>query len=169
MDLLSMLVELPLHGFHRRCRVPGQPRSANRKVFVATGALAVQRGFVVLGDLKMWFFHASSMAQSVFQFQIAKIRTVVLPKKGGEVKNWKESFTIELCALLQLTRLSSSAVLSNQANYDCLPRRSAAEPCTAQLSEAASDCASISASRRPRAFDAHGNDTLVLFKREKSK
>lgn len=108
MDLLAMLVELPLHGFHRRYTVPGQPRSANRKVFVATGALAVQPGFVALGDHKVWFFHASSMAQSVFQFQIAKIRTAVLPKKGGEVKNWKESFTIELCALLQLTRLSSS-------------------------------------------------------------
>jgi hypothetical protein len=96
MDLLAMLVELPLHGFHRRCRVPGQPRSANRKVFVATGALAVQPGFVVLGDLKMWLFHASSMAQSGFQFQIAKIRTAPLPKKGGKVKNWKDSFTIEL-------------------------------------------------------------------------
>jgi hypothetical protein len=75
MDLLAMLVELPLQGFHRRCRVPGQPRSANRKVFVATGALAVQPRFVVLGDLKMWLFHASSMAQSASQFQMAKIQT----------------------------------------------------------------------------------------------
>jgi hypothetical protein len=89
MDLLAMLVELPLHGFHRRCTVPGQPRSANRKVFVATGALAVQPGFVVLGDLKMWLFHASSMAQSGFQFQIAKIRTAPLPKKGGEVSHYR--------------------------------------------------------------------------------
>ncbi len=77
-----MFVELPLHGFHRRCRVPGQLRSANRKVLVATGAFAVQPGFVVLGNLKMWLFHASSMAQSGFQFQIAKIRTAPLPKKG---------------------------------------------------------------------------------------
>jgi len=62
--LPEMLVELSLKGFHRHCRVPGQPRPANRKVFVATGALTVQPRFVVLGDLKMWLFHASSMAQS---------------------------------------------------------------------------------------------------------
>jgi len=102
-----MLVELPLHGFHRRGTVPGQPRSANRKVFVATGALAVQPGFVVLGDLKMWLFHASSMAQSDFHFQIAKIRTAPLPKKGGEVKNWKERFTIELEEIASARALSS--------------------------------------------------------------
>jgi len=107
MDLLAMLVELPLHGFHRRGTVPGQPRSANRKVFVATGALAVQPGFVVLGDLKMWLFHASSMAQSDFHFQIAKIRTAPLPKKGGEVKNWKERFTIELEEIASARALSS--------------------------------------------------------------
>jgi hypothetical protein len=81
MDLLAVLIELPLHGFHTRCHVPGQPGSANGKVFVATGALAVQPGFVVLGDLKMWLFHASSMAQSGFRFQIAKIQTAPVPKK----------------------------------------------------------------------------------------
>ena len=75
MDLPAMLVKLPLQSFHRHCRIPGQPRSANRKVFVATGALAVQPRFVVLGDLKMWPFHASSMAQSAFRFQMAKIQT----------------------------------------------------------------------------------------------
>src|SRR4249920_3474468 len=75
MDLPAMLVELPLQSFHRCYRVPGQPRSANRKAFVATGALAVQPRFVVLVDLKMWLFHASSMAQSTFQFQMAKIQT----------------------------------------------------------------------------------------------
>jgi hypothetical protein len=41
----------------------------------------VQPGFVVLSDLKMWLFHASSMAQSGFQFQIAKIQTAPVPKK----------------------------------------------------------------------------------------
>jgi hypothetical protein len=79
MDLPAMLVKLPLQGFHRHCRIPGQPRSANRKVCVATGALAVQSRFVVLGDLKMWLFHTSSMAQSVFWFQMAKIQTATLP------------------------------------------------------------------------------------------
>jgi hypothetical protein len=64
MDLPEMLVELPLQGLHRRCRVPGHPRSANRKVFVATGALAVQPGFVVLGDLKMWLLHGLSFLQT---------------------------------------------------------------------------------------------------------
>ena len=38
----------------------------------------MQPRFVVLGDLKMWLFHASSMAQSAFQFQRAKIQTVPL-------------------------------------------------------------------------------------------
>jgi hypothetical protein len=51
MDLAAMLVELPLQGFHRRCRVPGQPRPGNRKVCVAAGALAMQPRFVVFGDL----------------------------------------------------------------------------------------------------------------------
>jgi hypothetical protein len=75
MDLPAMLVKLSLQSFHRHCRIPGQPRSANREVFVATGALAVQPRFVVLGDLKVWPFHASSMAQSAFRFQMAKIQT----------------------------------------------------------------------------------------------
>ena len=78
MDLLAMLVELPLQRFHRRGGVPGESRSSNRKVFAAIGALAVQPRFVVLGDLKMWLFHASSMAQSAFQFQTAKIQPVPL-------------------------------------------------------------------------------------------
>jgi hypothetical protein len=94
MDLLAMLVELPLQGFHRRCRVPGQPRSTNRKVFVATGALAVQPGFVVLGDLKMWLFHASSMAQSAFQFQMAKIQTAPLPIVSLVASHWSVTATI---------------------------------------------------------------------------
>ena len=63
MDLPKMLVELPLQGFHRRCRVPGQPGPADRKVCVATGALAVQSRFVVLGDLKMRLFHGPMMPQ----------------------------------------------------------------------------------------------------------
>jgi hypothetical protein len=75
MDVPAMLVKLPLQSFHRHCQIPGQPRSANRKVFVATGALAVQPRFVVLGDLKVWPFHASSMAQCAFRFQMAKIQT----------------------------------------------------------------------------------------------
>jgi hypothetical protein len=57
----AMLVELPLQGFHRSCPVPSQPRSANCKVFVATGALAVQPRFVVLGHLKMWFVHDDAL------------------------------------------------------------------------------------------------------------
>jgi hypothetical protein len=68
MNLSAMLVKLPMQGFHGHCRIPDQPRSANRKVYVATGALAVQPRFIVLGDLKMWLFHASSMAQSAFRF-----------------------------------------------------------------------------------------------------
>jgi hypothetical protein len=85
MDLPAMLVELPLQGFHRRYWVPGQPRSANRKVFVATGALAVQPRFVILGDLKMWLFHASSMAQLTFQFQMAKIQTASVDFGGDGI------------------------------------------------------------------------------------
>src|ERR1700726_1200139 len=69
MYLLEVLVKLPLHGSHCRFRISGQPRSANRKVFVATGALAVQPRFVVLGDLKMWLFHASSFPQSRVPYQ----------------------------------------------------------------------------------------------------
>jgi hypothetical protein len=61
MDLPAMLVKLPLQGFHRRCRVPGQPRSAICKVFIATGALAVQPRFVVLGHLKMWLLHDDAL------------------------------------------------------------------------------------------------------------
>jgi hypothetical protein len=75
MDLPAMLVKLPLQSFHCHCRVPGQPWSANRKVFVATRALAVQPRFVVLSELKVWRLHAFSMAQSAFQFQMAKIQT----------------------------------------------------------------------------------------------
>ena len=75
MDLPAMLVKLSLQSFQSHCRIPGQARSANRKVFVATRALAVQPRFVVLGDLKVWPFHASSMAQSALRFRTAKIQT----------------------------------------------------------------------------------------------
>ena len=57
MYLLEVLVKLPLHGSHCCFRISGQPGSANRKVFVATGALAVHPRFIVLGDLKVWLFH----------------------------------------------------------------------------------------------------------------
>jgi hypothetical protein len=79
MDLLAMLIELPLQGSHRRCRVPGQSRSANRKVLLATGALAVQPRFVVLGDMEVWLPHVSSMAQPAFKFQTAKKQSGPLP------------------------------------------------------------------------------------------
>jgi hypothetical protein len=75
MDLPAMLVELPLQGFHRRCRVPGQPRSGNRKVCVAAGALAMQPRLVVLGDLKMWLFHASSL--TAVRIWVPKCQTFV--------------------------------------------------------------------------------------------
>jgi hypothetical protein len=87
MDLPAMLVKLPLQSFHRHCRIPGQPRSANRKVFVATGAVAVQPRFLVLGDLKMWLFHACSMAQSAFWIQMAKIKTAPY-RIAGDVEDF---------------------------------------------------------------------------------
>lgn len=88
MDLLAMLIELPLQGSHRRCGVPGQSRSANRKVLLATGALAVQPRFVVLGDVKVWLLHVSSMAQSAFKFQTATKQTGPLPHCQSFASPW---------------------------------------------------------------------------------
>ena len=45
----------------------------------------MQPRFVVLGDFKMWLFHAFSMAQSAFQFQMAKIQTAPLPGEAEEL------------------------------------------------------------------------------------
>jgi hypothetical protein len=75
MDLPAMLGKLPLQSFHRYCRIPGQPRSANRKVFIAIGAPCRVAPICRFGRDQGWLFHASSMAQSASWFQMAKIQT----------------------------------------------------------------------------------------------
>jgi len=54
----------------------------------------MQPRFVVLGDLKMWLSHASSMAQSAFQFQMAKIQTAPLSIISLVAFPWSVTATI---------------------------------------------------------------------------